>query len=124
MLGAGMVAAIVCSLGFAWGLGEVSGHRHALEQHPSRAFHALYCVVIAGTAVVVALWPNLVALSLVVQLMNAFMLPLILGVLITLSIVALPATRRLRGFYLCFVITICAATAAAGLWGGIRGMAG
>ena len=36
VLGAGMVAAIVCSLGFAWGLGEVSGYRHALEQHPLR----------------------------------------------------------------------------------------
>ncbi len=124
MLGAGMVAAIVCSLGFAWGVGEVCGYRHALEQHPSRAFNALYCVVIAGTAVAVAVLPNLVSLSIIVQLMNAFMLPLILGVLITLSVAALPAARRLRGFYLWFVITICAMTALAGLWGGFRGLAG
>ncbi len=32
VLGAGMVAAIVCSLGFAWGLGEVTGYRHTLAQ--------------------------------------------------------------------------------------------
>jgi hypothetical protein len=54
-------------------------------------------------------------LSIIVQLMNAFMLPLILGVLISLSVVALPATRRPRGLYLCSVVTICAATAVAGL---------
>jgi Mn2+/Fe2+ NRAMP family transporter len=37
VLGAGMVAAIVCSLAFAWGVGEVTGYRHTLEQHPLRA---------------------------------------------------------------------------------------
>src|ERR1700756_1734042 len=34
VLGAGMVAAIVVSLAFAWGLGEVTGYRRSLEYRP------------------------------------------------------------------------------------------
>ena len=44
VLGAGMVAAIVCSLAFAWGLGEVAGYRRSLEYHPleARWFYGVY----------------------------------------------------------------------------------
>ncbi len=119
VLGAGMVAAIVCSLGFAWGLGEITGYRHALERYPSRWFRALYIVVIIGSTAAVALWPNLVALNISVQVMNAFMLPIILGVLITLSTKALPEARRLRGTYLLIVVIVCSLTVAAGVAGGV-----
>ena len=37
VLGAGMVAAIVTSLAFAWGLGEVTGYRRSLEFKPFEA---------------------------------------------------------------------------------------
>jgi Mn2+/Fe2+ NRAMP family transporter len=124
MLGAGLVAAIVSSLGFAWGVGEVTGYRHAFEEHPSRGFYALYIAIMAGAAIVVVLWPNLVSLNIIVQVMNTFMLPVILGVLITLSVIALPATHRIRGPYLWFVIALCTATAAAGLFGGVWGLVG
>ena len=132
ILGAGMVAAIVSSLAFAWGLGEVTGYRHTLAEHPSRSFHALYFTAIAAATIVVALWPcgpvalwpNLVSLNIVVQVMNAFMLPIILGVLITLALIALPETHRPRGFYLCIVIGVCGLTAAVGLCAGLWGLAG
>ncbi len=44
VLGAGMVAAIVVSLAFAWGLGEVTGYRRSLEYHPLQArwFYGVY----------------------------------------------------------------------------------
>jgi Mn2+/Fe2+ NRAMP family transporter len=124
VLGAGMVAAIVCSLGFAWGLGEVTGYRHTLERQPLRVrwFYGAYAVIVVGAAVTVALWPNLIALNIAVQVMNAFMLPLMLGVLIALAITALPPEYRLRGPYLWLVLAVCALTAATGLLGGVFGL--
>ncbi len=52
VLGAAMVAAIVVSLALAWGLGEVTGHRHALEQHPlqTRRFCLLYALFVGASA--------------------------------------------------------------------------
>jgi Mn2+/Fe2+ NRAMP family transporter len=123
VLGAGMVAAIVCSLAFAWGLGEVTGYRHTLEQHPLRArwFYVVYALCVVGCAVSVALWPDLVALNIGVQVMNALMLPVVLGLLIALAVKALPAERRLRGVYLWLVLAVCTLTAAVGVFGGIAG---
>jgi Mn2+/Fe2+ NRAMP family transporter len=123
VLGAGMVAAIVCSLGFAWGLGEITGYRHALERHPSRWFSALYIVAIIGTTGTVAICSDLVALSIDVQVMNAFMLPIILGVLIMLSTKALPKAWRVRGTYLLIVVILCSLTAFAGVAGGVCSIA-
>ena len=122
ILGAGMVAAIVCSLGFAWGVGEVTGHRHTLAQQPSRWFNAVYVVVIAGSTVAVAIWPNLIALNIGVQVVNAFMLPIMLGVLIALAMMALPEARRLRGAYLWIVLAVCGLTASVAVLGGIFGL--
>jgi Mn2+/Fe2+ NRAMP family transporter len=124
VLGAGMVAAIVCSLGFAWGLGEITGYRHTLEQHPLRArwFYGVYLVTVAVAASIVALWPNLVALNIGVQVMNALMLPAVLGVLVALALKALPHAQQLRGPYLWLVLTVCTLTAAAGVLGAISGI--
>ena len=124
VLGAGMVAAIVCSLAFAWGLGEITGYRHTLEQHPLRAwwFYVVYTLCVVGCAVTVARWPDLVALNVAVQVMNALMLPVVLGLLIALAVKALPAAHRLRGPYLWLVLAVCTATAAIGVFGGLSGV--
>jgi Mn2+/Fe2+ NRAMP family transporter len=122
ILGAGMVAAIVCSLGLAWGVGEVTGNRHTLAQQPARWFYALYVVVIAGSTAAVAVWPNLIALNIGVQVVNAFMLPIMLGVLIALAMTALPDARRLRGVYLWMVLAVCGVTASVAVLGGIFGL--
>jgi hypothetical protein len=73
-------------------------------------------------AVVVAVWPNLVALSVDVQVMNALLLPLVLGFLIALAVFALPPAVRLRGFYLWVVVAIATLTTAVGVFGGIEGV--
>ena len=124
VLGAGMVAAIVVSLAFAWGLGEVAGYRRALEHHPLQArwFYGVYAVCVVGGAVLVGVWPDLVSLSVAVQVMNALMLPMVLGFLVTLSVRALPAAHRLGGWYLWVVVAVAAVTCALGVFGGISGM--
>jgi Mn2+/Fe2+ NRAMP family transporter len=123
IIGAGMVAAIVASLALAWGLGEVTGFKHSLEHHPleARWFYAIYAVTVVGAAVIIGIAPDLVSLNVGVQVMNAFLLPLVLGFLIALAIRALPPEQRLRGPYLWLVIAVSAATCALGVFGGLNG---
>jgi Mn2+/Fe2+ NRAMP family transporter len=123
VLGAGMVAAIVASLALAWGLGEVAGFRRSLELRPAQApwFYAVYGVCVVGGALLVAVWPDLVSLNIAVQVMNALLLPLVLGFLIALAVRALPEEVRLRGAYLWIVVVVAAITCAFGVFGGING---
>jgi len=123
VLGAGMVAAIVVSLAFAWGLGEVAGYRRSLEYRPLQArwFYGVYAASVVGGCVVVGLWPNLVSLNVGVQVMNALLLPLVLGFLIALARRALPAGQRLRGVYFWVVLGVAALTCALGVFGGFSG---
>jgi NRAMP (natural resistance-associated macrophage protein)-like metal ion transporter len=124
VLGAGMVAAIVASLALAWGVGEVAGYRRSLEYRPleARWFYGVYALCVAGGALVVGLWPNLVELSVDVQVMNALLLPLVLGFLIALAVRALPPAQRLRGRYLWVVLVVSAVTTAFGVFGGFQGV--
>lgn len=123
VLGAGMVAAIVASLAFAWGLGEVTGYRRSLEYRPLQArwFYGVYAASVIGGCVVVGLWPNLVSLNVGVQVMNALLLPLVLGFLIALACRALPAAHRPRGPYLWVMLAVSAVTCALGVFGGFSG---
>jgi Mn2+/Fe2+ NRAMP family transporter len=123
VLGAGMVAAIVCSLGLAWGVGEVAGYRRSLEYQPLQArwFYGIYAVCVIAGAVLVAMWPDLVSLNVGVQVMNAFLLPVVLGFLIALAVRALPAEYRLRGGYFWIVLIVSAVTAMFGVFGGLQG---
>ena len=123
VLGAGMVAAIVCSLALAWGVGEVTGYRHSLEHRPleARWFYGVYAASVLGGGVLVARWPDLVALNIDVQIMNALLLPLVLGFLIALAARALPPAHRLKGVYLWVVIAVASATSVLGVFGGLQG---
>jgi Mn2+/Fe2+ NRAMP family transporter len=122
-LGAAMVAAIVVSLASAWGFGEVAGYRHSLEHHPLEApwFYGIYALAVIGGAVVVALVPNLVALNIGVEVMNALMLPVVLGFLVLLAFKALAPEHRPRGPYAWIVVGVSALTAALGVYGGVLG---
>ncbi len=124
VLGAGLVAAIVTSLALAWGLGEVAGYRRSLEYRPSQArwFYAVYAICIVGSATAVGVAPDLVSLNVAVQVMNALMLPVVLGFLILLAVKALPQSVRLRGIYLWVVVAIAVMTCALGVVGGVGGV--
>jgi Mn2+/Fe2+ NRAMP family transporter len=124
VLGASLVAAIVCSLALAWGIGEVAGHRHALEHHPfaSRWFYGAYAACVAGAAACVGLAPDLVRLIVAAQVLNAFLLPLVIGLLIGLAATALPPPARPRGLYLWALGGFAAIVIVAGLYGAIAGL--
>jgi len=123
VLGAGMVAAIVATLALAWGVGEVAGYRRSLNLRPTQArgFYGLYAAAVAGCAVLVRVWPNLVSLNVGVQIMNALLLPLVLGFLIALSIRALPPAVQLRGWYRWVVLLVVGVTTVLGVFGGFSG---
>jgi NRAMP (natural resistance-associated macrophage protein)-like metal ion transporter len=124
VLGASMVAAIVCSLSLAWGLGEVSGYKRSLQDAPTSApwFYGVYLIAVGGSAYVVWLAPNLVALNVAAQVINAVMLPLVVGLLIALAVSSLPERHRPRLVYVWLVTGIAAMVSVAGLVGAAAGI--
>jgi Mn2+/Fe2+ NRAMP family transporter len=124
VLGASLVTAIVCSLALAWGVGEVAGYRRSLEYRPfeTRWFYGVYLACVVGAAALVWFAPDLVGLNIAAQVLNVFLLPLVIGFLVALAVKALPEPLRLRGFYLCFLIGISALVIAMGLFGGVSGL--
>ncbi len=124
VLGASLVAAIVSSLALAWGVGEIAGYRRSLERHPfaARWFYCVYAISVAGSAAAVALVPDLVWLTIAAQALNAFVMPLVIGLLVVLAATALPEPMRLRGWYLRLVVGLCTLVSALGLAGGIAGL--
>jgi Mn2+/Fe2+ NRAMP family transporter len=123
VLGAGMVAAIVVSLAFAWGLGEVAGYRRSLEYRPfeARWFCGIYAAYVVGGAFFVGLWPDLVSLNVGVQVMNALLLPVVPGFLIALARRALPRGQRLPGAYCVVVLVVAIVICLLGMFGGFSG---
>ncbi len=124
VLGASIVAAIVCSLALAWALGEAAGYRRSPE---TRLFHAplfygVYAACVVGGAAVVWAVPNLVWLTVWAQIVNAFLLPMVVIFLVALAISVLPQQRRLRGWYLCLVVIAATLTCACGIFGAIHGL--
>ncbi|WP_118179931.1 NRAMP family divalent metal transporter [Paraburkholderia phosphatilytica] len=121
VLGASMVAAIVCSMSLAWGLGEVAGYQRSLDTDTRRApwFYAVYVVTVAFSAALVWLTPNLVSLNVAAQVVNALMLPLALGTLIALGATTLPRERRPRGVYLWVLVAMGTAVSLAAVAGAV-----
>ncbi|MHB1431327.1 MAG: NRAMP family divalent metal transporter [Streptosporangiaceae bacterium] len=100
MLGAALVAAIVSSLAGAWGLAEVFGWRHSLNEKPGRrnaGFYLAYAAIHLAGAALVLTSVDLVRLSIDVEVMNALLLPVVLGFLLALEATALPRRWRMRG---------------------------
>ena len=123
-IGAALVAAIVASLASAWGFGEVTGYRHSLEHRPLEApwFYGIFSLAVIGGAVLVDLMPNLVELNIAVEVMNALLLPLVLGFLVALAFRALPSEHRPRGVYAWVVVAVSVLTAGLGVYGGLAGI--
>lgn len=124
VLGASAVAAIVSSLALAWGIGEAAGCRRSLESHPFEVkwFYGVYTASVVGAAALVWLVPNLVWLNIGAQVLNAFLLPLVLGLLLALAMKTLPEPVRPRGLYLWVLICISASVIVFGLFGGVWGL--
>ncbi len=102
VLGAALVAALVASIAGAWGISEVLGWKHSLNERPCRnnaKFYATYLLAHILGAVLVIVHVNLVGLVLDVMVMNALLLPIVLGFLIALEARALPRELRMHGFH-------------------------
>jgi Mn2+/Fe2+ NRAMP family transporter len=123
LAGAALVAAIVVSLTAAWGVGEVAGYRRSLADHPREApwFYGIFtvCLVLAG--VLVASGANLVSLSVGVQVLNALLLPIVLGFLFALALRSLPDAFRLKGPYAVLVGAALFVTAGFGVYAAVTG---
>ncbi|MBV8785580.1 MAG: divalent metal cation transporter [Mycobacterium sp.] len=119
MLGAALVAAIVASLAGAWGLAEVFGWRHTLNERPSRAtakFYLTYGLAhVVGAALVLAS-VDLINLAVDVEVMNALLLPIVLGLLLALEARALPEQWRMRGLHKYVTRALCLVVMAFGLY--------
>lgn len=123
MTGAALIAAIVVSLTAAWALGEVTGFKHSLEHHPKEApwFYGTYIGVLIIGAIVVTSGINLVKLSVGVNVMNALLLPIVLGFLYLLAKKALPKSYSLSGFYGALVAIVLLITTLFGVYAGVMG---
>jgi NRAMP (natural resistance-associated macrophage protein)-like metal ion transporter len=126
MLGAAMIAALVVSLAGAWGVSEVLGWRHSLNESPRRAygFYGLAVLATLGGALLVIIDPDLVNLSVAVEVMNACLLPIVLGFLLLLERRALPAELRTRGWWRAITYVLSAAVIALGLYTAVQTIMG
>jgi len=124
ILGAAMIASVVVSLAAAWGFGEVTGYKHSLEHSPLEApwFYLVFTFGVVAGAVMVAMVPDLIRLTILVEIMNAFLLPLVLGFLVALAIKKLPRNRRLSGSYRWAVIGVTGLISGLAVYAGVRGM--
>ena len=124
VLGASLVAAIVSSLALAWGVGEVAGYRRSLEYRPFDAgwFYSVYAACVLGSGALVWFASNLVWLNIAAQVFNAFLMPLVIGLLVALAVTALPEPHRPRGWYLILIVAVCMIVSAVGIFGGARGL--
>jgi Mn2+/Fe2+ NRAMP family transporter len=124
VVGAALVAAIVCSLAFAWGIGDIAGLKGAAENRTlqRRWFRLLYalCVLAGGLAVLLA--HDLIWLTILTQVVNAALMPLVVGLLVVVAARHLPAERRIHGWYLWLVAATAAAVGVVGLVGAVAGL--
>ncbi|WP_245500984.1 Nramp family divalent metal transporter [Lichenibacterium minor] len=121
--GAAIVAAIVVTLTAARELGELLGFGHTLDKPMGEApwFYVIYAaVLVAGAAFIVA-GVDIVSLAVGVQVLNALLLPIVLGFLYLLAR-RLPEPFRITGAYHAVVAVVLAVTVALGLYSGIAGL--
>ena len=119
ILGGALVAAIVVSLAGSWGVAEVLGWQHSLNQRLSRRnwrFYLVYALAHVAGAIIVLASADLVSLAVDVEVMNALLLPVVLGFLLVLERKALPAGHRMRGPYRCACTGLCLIVMAFGLY--------
>jgi Mn2+/Fe2+ NRAMP family transporter len=122
--GAALLGAIVVSLTAAWGLGEVAGFRRSLEHRPREApwFYGVYSVALLVGAGVILLGTNVVRVSVAVEVMNALLLPIVLGFLFLLALKALPAPFRIGRVHAVVAGLLLTATSVFGVYAAISGI--
>jgi Mn2+/Fe2+ NRAMP family transporter len=123
--GAAVVATIVVTLTAARTLSEVLGTKHSLEHEPHEApwFYGIYTATLIAGALIVVSGVNLVSLSVGVQVMNALLLPIVLGFLYLLAR-RLPIPYRLQGVYAIIIAIVITLTVIFAVYSGLSGLWG
>ncbi|POB10270.1 NRAMP family metal ion transporter [Sulfobacillus sp. hq2] len=118
ILGAGFVAALVASIAGSWGIGEAFGIKHSLNHkfREAPAFYLIYTLAHVLGAIMVIASIDLVQLTIDVEVMNAMLLPVVLGFLLLLEARVLPPAHRMHGGYRLMVWTLSGIVMAFGLY--------
>lgn len=118
ILGAGVIAALVVSVAGAWGIGEVFGFNKSLNHKfkDAKIFYLIYTLAHVGGALLVIFSINLVKITVDVEVMNAMLLPIVLGFLLALEAKVLPKEWRMKGFYKYLVWSLSGIAMAFGLY--------
>jgi uncharacterized membrane protein YczE len=64
----------------------------------------------------------MVWLTIAAQVLNAFLMPMVIGLLVALAVKVLPAPFGLAGSYMWLIIAITVVVSALGVFGGISGL--
>ncbi|HTI14882.1 MAG TPA: divalent metal cation transporter, partial [Dictyobacter sp.] len=118
MAGAGLLASLVVSLAGAWGIGEAFHLKHSLNLpfKEAKGFYIIYTLAHIGGAIFVLSGLSLINLTIDIEIMNALLLPIVLGFLLVLERVALPAEQRMHGMYKWSAWTVSALVMSFGLY--------
>jgi Mn2+/Fe2+ NRAMP family transporter len=121
--GSALVATIVVCLTLSWTIGEVLGVQHSLEHHPREApwFYGALTLMLAAGGAVVASGVDLIRLSVAAGVLNALLLPVLLGFLYRLARASLPEPLRLKGVYAAIVASAFLLTGAVAVYAAIAG---
>jgi Mn2+/Fe2+ NRAMP family transporter len=123
MVGASLVATIVVTLTAARALAEALGAPNRLDHkvRDAKWFYGAYAAALISGAAIVASGANLVRLSVAVQVMNALLLPIVVGFLFLLAR-RLPEPYRLKGAYGFVATALTTITVAFGVFSGLTGL--
>lgn len=102
LLGGSLVAAIVVSLAGTWGMSEVLNWPHSLNEGLNKSnygFYLMYAAILVVPAIMVLFIKNMVEIAVSIEVLNALMIPIVLGFLLLLESRALPEKYRMRGIY-------------------------
>lgn len=111
--GAALIAAIVVSLATSWAFGEVIGFKSSLNNTWKEAplFYGLYAGGIVIAALIVLSGISLVSLTIGVEIMNALLLPIVVGFLLLLGWKTLPQQYALKrwekGILIIIYVLVC-----------------
>lgn len=125
MAGAAIVATIVVSLTTVWGISEMLGLKHSLQDNPRQApiFYWIYtALILLCASFIVFNDKNLVSISVNIEVMNALILPLVLFFVYKLTRIVLPERHMLKGWYAVVVAGIFIFTSLFGLCAGLLGL--
>ncbi|CAI2650180.1 Divalent metal cation transporter MntH [Apilactobacillus kunkeei] len=119
ILGGALVAAIVVVLAGTWGMTEVLDWKHSLNERINRSnlgFYSMYSLVLIVSALLVLFNEDLVSIAITVEVINALMVPIVLGFLLMLETKALPDRYKMKGIYKRIVIILSLIVMAFGIY--------